>query len=389
VLKEIAEARQYYGVMLEPISFLEPRHLEGNQLTRQSLARSSAVEYLVEARAVPQTSWRIILLSETSAVMLWARAAQVGVAIGCGFVLLLVLFLRQRRRAFLDHLAAKDALQRAHDELEQLVAARTYDLVAANERLQNEMAERMRAERVLGEAQNGLIQAEKMAVLGQLSAGITHELSQPLAALRTLSDNAGVLLRRERFSEVRNNLTMISELIERMGNITGQLRAFARKSSTHNPAPARVTRALSSALFLVDQQLGAHDVRLVRDLPDADLHVCCDETRLGQVLVNLFRNAIDAMKECPKRELRVRARAHDGLVSIMVADSGRGIPPEVLAHLFEPFFTTKSSGGGLGLGLAISARIVREAGGAIRAENLPGGGAAFTVELPLAESAYV
>jgi two-component system C4-dicarboxylate transport sensor histidine kinase DctB len=260
------------------------------------------------------------------------------------------------------------------------VAERTSDLVATNEHLSREVAERQRAEQVLREAQDELVHAGKMAVLGQMSAGMTHELNQPLAALRTLSDNALVLLARNRTDDVQNNLTLISQLTERMGKITGQLKAFARKSPLHL-GPVSVRQALGNALALLDQRLRNGQIAITQDLQQDDVKVLGDANRLEQVLVNLFANALDAMQGAAVTQLEIVVREHAARVSIVVRDTGPGIAPELLPRLLEPFVTTKEQGAGLGLGLAVSAGIVREFGGSLVAANRPQGGAEFTIEL--------
>ena len=292
-------------------------------------------------------------------------------------------------------LAAREALERANAELERKVAERTGELSAANTSLRQEVAERKRAETVLREAQDGLVHAGKLAVIGQMAAGMTHELNQPVAALRTLADNALLLLERNRADAVRSNLEMIGRTIERMGKITSQLKTFARKS-TGRPEPTPVRACLDHALALVESRLTRRRIEIVRAREEPDVIALCDPTRLEQVFVNLLGNAIDALSEetagdradgengriemtsarnrpTPTNGWRVRIRFHD---------NGPGLPPEVLARMFEPFFTTKPAGVGLGLGLTISDGILREFGGSLTARNRAEGGAELVVEVP-------
>jgi len=259
-------------------------------------------------------------------------------------------------------------------------AERTADLVAANEQLAREIVERQRAELVLRKAQDALIHAGKMAVLGQMSAGITHELNQPLAALRTLSDNARLLLANDRRDDVQKNLTLISQLTERMGKITGQLKSFARKTPLQL-GRVSVRRALGNVQALLEQRLRSEQIVLMQDLAADDVEVWAEANRLEQVLVNLIVNALDAIKGASLRRVEVVVRERAGRVSIAVRDTGSGIAADFLPRLFEPFATTKEPGAGLGLGLAISTGIVVEFGGSLVAANLPGGGAEFTIDL--------
>ena len=222
-----------------------------------------------------------------------------------------------------------------------------------------------------------------MAVLGQMSASITHELNQPLTALRTMSDNAVILLERGRLDDARRNLAKISQIAARMGTITGQLKIFARKSTT-SLTSVSIPTAISNALFLVERRLQVENVRFTLQLPPEDIFAMCESNRLEQVMVNLYANALDAMNGSDVRSLRVSVECTPEHVLIHVADTGPGLSTEVCEHLFEPFFTTKPQGLGLGLGLAISEQITRQFGGVLRAENAPGGGAVFTIELQIA-----
>jgi two-component system, NtrC family, C4-dicarboxylate transport sensor histidine kinase DctB len=379
----ITTSRQYAGVQLAPLGIeVESPAVDGARIVAAAFERSRR-RYLELVHATPEPTWRLMLLTDYAPVNVLIRNTVAFTAVALAFVFLLFFFLGQRRRAIQVSLAAKEALQQAHDQLERKVAERTADLVAINEQLSREIAERQRAEEVLHEAQDELVHAGKMAVLGQMSAGITHELNQPLAALRTLSDNARLLLARNRVAEVENNLTLISQLTERMGKITGQLKAFARKLPLQL-GRVSVRRALGNVQALLEQRLRVERIVITQDLPADDVEVLADASRLEQVLVNLVVNALDAMKEASVRHLDVVVRKHGDRVSIAVRDTGPGIATDLLQRLFEPFVTTKEPGAGLGLGLAISAGIIREFGGSLVAANRSQGGAEFTIELALA-----
>jgi two-component system C4-dicarboxylate transport sensor histidine kinase DctB len=376
----IEKSRQYAGVGLAPLGLAQEAPAIGDARIVALGDGNSRKRYLELGHPTPEPTWRLYLLSDYSPVMALVRNTVAFTAVALAFVFLLVLYLYQRRRTIHTSLAAKAALQRAHDELERKVAERTIDLVAANKQLGREVAERQRAEHVLREAQDGLVQAGKMAVLGQMAAGITHELNQPLAALRTLSDNARVLLAKARTDDVQNNLTLISQLTERMAKITGQLKAFARKSALQL-GPVSVRRALGNVQALLEQRLRTEHVAIIEDWSEDDVDVRADANRLEQVLVNLIVNALDAMQGATTRRLEVSVREKADRVSITVRDTGPGIAPALLPRIFEPFVTTKEPGAGLGLGLAISVGIIREFGGSLVAANRPQGGAEFTIEL--------
>jgi two-component system C4-dicarboxylate transport sensor histidine kinase DctB len=376
----IETSRQYAGLELLPLGItVESPAIEGVRIVAAA-PQGVRRRYLELVHETPEPTWRLLLLMDYAPVNGLIRNSVALTVVALAFVFLLLFLLLQRRRALQASLAAKEALQQAHDLLERKVAARTADLVAANQQLNREIAERHVAEVVLREAQDQLIHAGKMAVLGQMSAGITHELNQPLAALRTLSDNARVLLEKDRIEDVQKNLALISQLTERMGKITGQLKTFARKSALRH-SPVSVRRALGNALALVEQRVRTEQIAITQDLPADDVEVWADANRLEQVLVNLIVNALDAMKGAPLRQLAVLVDERAGRVSITVRDTGSGIAADHLPRLFEPFVTTKEPGAGLGLGLAISSGIIGEFGGSLVAVNRPERGAEFTIEL--------
>jgi len=204
--------------------------------------------------------------------------------------------------------------------------------------------------------------------------------------MRTLSDNASVLLDKGRLADARGNLQRIASLTDRLGGLTRQLKVFAHKS----PRPTRrvaLRKVVQDALLVVDTRLRELGVSVTADIEPDGLSAQADEARLEQVLVNLFGNAADAMAGADERRLRVGATWDGERIRVVIADSGSGIDPQVLPQLFEPFVTTKPAGKGLGLGLMISAHIVREFGGRLSARNLEPCGAEFAIGLPTASHA--
>ncbi|WP_042887522.1 sensor histidine kinase [Cupriavidus necator] len=337
---------------------------------------------LAQHAALPGTDWQLTLLTNTSQARVAALNTAALAGVLTAFVLLLGAAWNVRRRIVNERLAARAALEAANSELERKVAERTADLSAANQRLQAEVAERIRAETVLRQAQDGLLQAGKLAAVGQMSTGIAHELNQPLAALRTISGNTGKFLERGDYGTVRANLDTIIGLVERMGRITGALKSFARKSG-NGKRQARLAEGVDNALFLLQTRVDAVQPELQRDI-DPTLAVVCDPNRLEQVLVNLLGNALDAVAGKPGPRIALHAHIAGGMVHLTVRDNGSGLSEEAFARLFEPFFTTKPAGQGLGLGLTLSAGILNESGGSLSATNHPDGGACFTLVLPLA-----
>jgi len=213
-----------------------------------------------------------------------------------------------------------------------------------------------------------------------MSAAVSHELNQPLAAMKTYLAGARLLLRRNRPDEALASFGRIDGLIERMGAITRQLKSYARKGND-TFVPVNMGDALASSLSIMEPQLRQRQVRIARVLPEDPVHVMGDRVRVEQVMINLLRNAMDATKSEKDPEIEIILAAGD-TVTFTVRDNGPGI--EDLDALFEPFYTTKQPGDGVGLGLAISSGIVNDHGGRLTARNSQQGGAVFEMRLPVA-----
>lgn len=387
---QIRMTQQYNGLALAPLGIKLRRELDDDShivtLPSAGRAESSLFStdglFLTQTRMMDGTPWRLTVFSDLKNIEDQAiiRATQAVLITGALMGFILIFLLRQAHMR--EILQAREALQRANDELERKVVERTADLYAANAELQREVEERSRAEQILREAQDGLVQASKLAAIGQLSAGIAHELNQPLAALSTLSGNAVKFIGRGDVEMASSNLERIGPLVERMGLITGQLKSFARKSSG-DPRLVDLSKSVENALFLQEQRLLRGRVVVTIDFPETGFRVWCDPNRLEQVLVNLLGNALDAMEQTTNPRIELSATEKDGMVRLQVRDYGTGLSETILAHLFEPFFTTKAPGLGLGLGLPISAGIVRDFGGELTACNAPDGGAVFTLTIPI------
>ncbi|ARU00653.1 sensor histidine kinase [Yoonia vestfoldensis] len=252
------------------------------------------------------------------------------------------------------------------------------ELRALNRRLQREIAERERVEKTLQVAEQTIAQSSKLAALGEMSAAVSHELNQPLAAMKTYLAGARLLLQRQRPEEALSSFQRIDDLLERMGAITRQLKSYARKGSdAFEPVDTRA--AVSSALAMMEPQLKTRSVNIIRTLPTEPVMIMGDRLRLEQVIINLLRNALDATKTAANPTIEILLAVGD-TVSLQIHDNGDGI--ENLDHLFEPFYTTKQPGDGVGLGLAISSGIVNDLGGRLTARNAADGGAIFEVQLP-------
>lgn len=256
------------------------------------------------------------------------------------------------------------------------------DLRALNNRLTREIAERERVQKELRVAEQTVQQSSKLAALGEMSAGVSHELNQPLAAMKTYLAGARLLLQRGRGEEALSSFQRIDDLVERMGAITRQLKSYARKGGEAFES-VDLRAALSSALMMMEPQLRSRKIRIQRNVPRYPVVVYCDRIRLEQIIINLLRNAVDAIKgqRDGAIEITVSAGSH---AFLSVSDNGPGVSD--LENLFEPFFTTKKPGEGTGLGLAISSGIASDFGGRLTAHNATEEGktgAVFELELPL------
>ena len=332
-------------------------------------------------RPLGRLGWQLMLFPSQARIqriaLLWTLAATLLLAIA-GISSWAVY---QRRRRLEERLVSRKALQRAAAELDQKIAQRTQELLLANQHLEVKYAKLKETEHLLRSTQNELVQAGKLAMLGQMAAGITHELNQPLAAIHAFADNAITFLARGQADQAGENLAHISAASARMGAIIGQLKGFARKS--HETVSAvDLSHAIEASTALLQNEFQRHAVGLEIEIREA-LQVVGDTVRTEQVLINLLHNAIGAVATSPHRSVSVLLEREADHAVIRIRDSGAGIPEQLAQHLFEPFFTTKPSGKGLGLGLAISSSIVQAMNGQLTAHNHAGGGAEFVVRLPL------
>nr|WP_315246016.1 ATP-binding protein [uncultured Albidiferax sp.] len=389
--ERLKTTRQYAEAEpLGPVGF-EPLRSLGNGAAIVAVAESAAlagqapatVSYLSRSSPVAGTDWQIAVLSDIAEQRVFARTIATIAALAVVLSYVVLLYFLQRRKFMRGTLQTKAALLQANEDLEQKVSLRTKDLSDANQQLQTEIVERHRAEDTLKATLSELVHAAKMAALGKIVAGITHELNQPLAALQTLSANTVVFLARGQRDIVDSNLAMIGHLAQHMGKITSQLKLFARKSTAER-RPVDVAHAIGNAKLLLAQVVRSRPTPVAVSTPPQTVYALCDSTRLEQVLVNLLGNALDAVADTDAGLIEVVCHADGDSAVIEVHDNGAGISEAVEPHLFEPFFSTKQQGVGLGLGLAISADIVREFGGTLTAGRSPLGGAWFTVKLPLA-----
>ncbi|CAJ9736365.1 C4-dicarboxylate transport sensor protein [Burkholderia pseudomallei] len=397
-LRKLAATRQYGDAALEPLSDTPPAPAGAGRSSTQadsaptpeslhlSLSGGRPAWYHVVYRAAGPLGWRVAVLVDSTDDERRALFASGGVAAATAlvFALIMVAWLRHSREK--ERQRARTALLAAQRDLERRIAERTAELTAANAALEEKVDALDAARRILRDTRDTAIQAGKLAALGQMAAGITHELNQPLAAIMTLSSNAVRMAALGRSADLTRNLELVNDLAGRMGKIVAHMKGFARHESVSREAVS-ISEALQQALTLIEAHRKAAKVSVrVEPVPGQGI-VLASSIRIEQLLVNLLTNAIDASAAgMDNRQVVVTTDVAGDIVRISVADSGKGIPADVMPRLFEPFFTTKQTGKGLGLGLAISQAIVDEFGGRLHARNGSGvepelGGAVFIVEL--------
>jgi len=367
-VREIKLSRRYAEKTIRRLLYEEIETLnQGVTLVAiKQESESIANTYLHLQQKMLKAGWTVHLLSDTNTI----RGTVVLRATLGGFAALIVLLLvtlyivnRQRRLA----------LQGSTELLELRVQQRTGEL-------ETEIDERKKAEQNLRDTQAELIQAAKLAGLGQMSAGISHELNQPLTAIRSYSKNAQRMLERNQIEDANQNLGEIVDLTQHMASIISQLRGFSRKSGGDRTRVS-VERAVDQALGMFRREIKKNKISVHIEI-NPELSVVTDHLLLNQVLVNLISNAIHAMASVDIRQITIDAESRPDGLTIGIGDSGPGIPANVIENVFDPFFTTKEVGLGLGLGLSISYRIMESLGGKIEVANCADGGARFELYLP-------
>ena len=311
-------------------------------------------------------NWRLIYFATLEGVRARVNAILALIIMVLALLLALAFYLLSRRTR-----AESRRIQRESEELRVL-----------NRRLSAEIGARKRVEKNLKEAEQSLEQASKLAALGQMSAAVSHELNQPLAAMKTYLAGARLLLTRRRPEEALSSFQRIDDLIDRMGGITRQLKSYARKGDV-DIEPVDLRDSVRAALAMMAPQLGKVAVTIQTTLPSEPAVVQADPLRIEQIIVNLLRNALDAVRDRADKEIKILLVEGETIL-LSIEDNGLGLrDPD---KLFEPFYTTKKPGEGLGLGLAISAGFAAELGGRLVARNAPDGGAVFELVLPRARA---
>ncbi|PDT05971.1 two-component sensor histidine kinase [Rhizobium chutanense] len=377
-LTAIRESLQFGDAPLQPLPLDTIRSL-GDRLDVVEIVMpggAGKTRFLDVAMPVPATAWHLQhLVALGPSVDAGIREARMLALLMLLPLLSGTAFLLRRRQAITLKIFRE---QQAREELERRVVERTQDLSQARDRLQAEITDHRSTEQKLQAVQQDLVQANRLAILGQVAAGVAHEINQPVATIRAYADNARTFLDRGQTAPAGENLESIAALTERIGSITEELKTFARKGRG-NAEPTGLKDVIEGAVMLLRSRFAGRMDTLDIDLPAAELQVMGNRIRLEQVLINLLQNALEAV--APKAEegrVEIRTSTDAGMVTVTVADNGPGISPDIRKGLFTPFNTSKESG--LGLGLVISKDIVGDYGGRMEVES-DGSGTRFMVHL--------
>ena len=361
-------SRRYANATLRELPVTRSSYRGGHELMTIN-SSGDATEYLVLKEHMPEAGWTVSVLLDTASAHAQALTSVVAALLLLGLATLTAAIVMQRRATLAERMQMQVS---ARAELEHRVAERTADLALVNRQLETEVAERRATEQQLRQTQSDLIQAGKLAALGQMSAALSHEFNQPLTAVKTYADNAAILIERQRVGEAKRQHLAHFQPRRPHGLDQPASRNFARKPN-ERLAPVALADVVRDTLEIVAWRLKAADASVSVDLGATPPTVRAGEVRLQQVLVNLLSNAADAVEGAPERTIELTARRKAGKVVISVRDHGPGIPAAIAERIFDPFFTTKGVGKGLGLGLSISYNIVKDFGGSLAVSNHPGG----------------
>ncbi|WP_343525094.1 ATP-binding protein [Sphingomonas sp.] len=360
----IAQSQQFGGIRLRPI----PYHMGRDAMVTDE----RGTRYVLGQAAAPLPGWRLlhILPSEPAlrAAAGWVRSVTALFAMVLIGLALFALWWRTRA----------ERAAGAREALEVEVARRTAELRAINDRLTVEIAERIRADQRFRAAREELAQANRLGSLGSITTGVAHEINQPVAAIRTLAENARTFLSRAMPDRAGANLATIVEMTERIGSIVQEMRRFARRGA-HGLGPVSLDEVLDGTMLLIGDRFRSAGIALDRPAGGALPQVIAGRVRLEQVLVNLLQNALDAVAGRPDPVVRLSVAQRPDGVELTVEDNGPGLDPAIASEIFTPFVTGKPDG--LGLGLGIARDIMTEFGGMLEVTSSSLGGAGFRIRM--------
>ena len=338
------------------IEIIEPGETQKDTFP-PDLYTHETTQYLTLGRNMPRAGWQVHILARTDAVQNQIQRNAIGTTIFLFAVFTAMTLLLERARRIREGIEIQ---QQARAELQHNVEMRTQELQ---------------------KAQGELVQAGRLAALGKISAGLSHELNQPLAAIRSYADNAELFLQRGQSAETSDNLKNIGELTERMARIIKHLRTYASKDKVE-AGPTDLLVAVREAITILAHRIDKENVTIIDELPQDAIIVHGGLVRLQQVFVNIVNNSLDALSDTQNKQIILTLEERDNLQIIEVCDTGPGLTEKELEHAFDPFFSTKEVGKGVGLGLSISYGIIQQFGGHIEIANCDKGrGAALKVAL--------
>lgn len=346
---ELVEQQQYGDSRLPALPILARR----GDLWSIRDAEARPREYLALSKPLADSRWTLWMLSDLSPQHYRTENIAILASLTAASLIVVLALLFQRRGATRLRFQIQ---QRWNEELEQQVRTRTAELE----------------------------QAAKLAALGQMAAGVAHEINQPLTAIRAFADNGRQFINRGRVLQADGNLQEIVDQADRLRTITDQLKAFARRPS-EALAKVDLLDVLERSLRLFAESIRHDRVTVRRTESTGPLWVYAEHVRLQQILVNLISNALDAVRSSPAPAIAIESFVREGNAQLAIRDSGPGIPEGELEKVFEPFYTDKTAGEGLGLGLPISRSIAADFGGSLCASNHPDGGAVFVLTLTAAD----
>ncbi|MDG3087744.1 ATP-binding protein [Vibrio hannami] len=376
VLTQIKAAKKYSHHQIGALAYKElPLSPQGKRVIQliSGETRSSnkvvSTPYLLHQREIAELGWQLYYLSDLTGLEERKKGALLVSALTTALLMVVGLFIFSRLRL--------------QQQLEWRVEKRTAALYKSNNQLQREVEERARTEEALRQTHEELIQAEKLGALGQISAELVHEISQPLQATVTFLASTRLLIERQQFELAQDNLKEIDKLLHRVSGIVTHLKTFSSKSSGLL-SQVELQHVINNALLVLNTRIEKNDIELNWLAPELPVFVKADEIKLEQILVNLIRNAVDAIlmsNRFDKGRVAILLETKSGKAVIRITDNGCGIEQEHLSKVFDPFFTTKPPGEGMGLGLSVSYGIVEEFGGRLEVSSSQDGSTTFSVIL--------
>ncbi len=385
----VLDSRQYANKPLEALPLIRSDSGDGSSVFMQVDHKddplfSPARRFLYESRSISNYDWQAHILTDSRDIYEQVFVYVISSGAVVTIIFLVLSYLLQRYRNNLLEIQHQKAIEKTiletNKTLELKVVERTVKLVETNRQLSQRILQHQEAERKLIQAKDQLLQSSKLAVVGQMSAGLAHELSQPLTAIKNYLYTAQMMISADKYDDLEKRITDIMGLTERMVKLTRQLRSFSRKS-THDIKTVALMECLQSSVSLI-MQAHRQQIEVSYDIDDDNIRIRTDPVQFEQVLINLLKNAVDATADSALCRISISATLLNDMVALSIRDYGTGIPEDALDSLFDAFFTTKGSDTGLGLGLSISQGIMNNLGGSIVARNHPEGGAMFVVTVP-------